>query len=89
MKSGDSVKLSGEGSSDPDNDQLKYHWIHYKEVGTLPSHQFKMENTDQMFTLFTAPKIEKVKTMHFILEVTDDGVPSLARYQRVIVNVFP
>ena len=29
------------------------------------------------------------KTMHFILEVEDDGLPSLTRYQRVIISVLP
>ena len=89
VKSGDVVKLSGVGSSDPDNNQLKYHWIHYQEAGTLPGRGLKMEHADQMVASFTAPKVDKVKTMHFILEVTDDGTPSLTRYQRVIVNVVP
>jgi hypothetical protein len=26
---------------------------------------------------FTAPDVDKVKTMHFILEVTDEGIPNL------------
>ena len=52
-------------------------------------YKLKMENSDQMAVTFIAPKSDKAKTMHFILEVTDDGAPSLTRYQRVIVNVLP
>ncbi|WP_373550289.1 hypothetical protein [Haliscomenobacter sp.] len=29
------------------------------------------------------------ETLHIILAVTDNGVPALTRYQRVIVTVFP
>jgi len=60
-------------------------------IHELQIHQIELEmqNKDQMIASFTAPKVDKVKTMHFILEVTDDGIPSLTRYERVIVNVIP
>jgi hypothetical protein len=37
----------------------------------------------------TAPKVDKPETLHFILQVTDKGTPSLTRYKRVIVTVEP
>jgi hypothetical protein len=37
----------------------------------------------------TAPKVEKPETLHFILRVTDKGNPSLSRYKRIIVTVYP
>jgi hypothetical protein len=37
----------------------------------------------------TAPKVEKPETLHFILRVTDKGRPSLSRYKRIIVTVYP
>ena len=89
VKSGESVNLSAKGSSDPDEDELTYHWIHYQEVGTLNDYRLKMEDSEQVAVTFVAPKTDKAKTMHFIVEVTDDGAPSLTRYQRVIVNVLP
>jgi hypothetical protein len=39
-------------------------------------------------TLIT-PKVEQPETIHLILKVTDNGKPSLTRYQRVILVVFP
>jgi hypothetical protein len=48
-----------------------------------------MKNPEKSEMTFVAPKTDIVRTMHFILEVTDDGKPSLTRYQRVIVNVIP
>ena len=89
VKSGETVNLNAKGSSDPDKDELMYRWIHYQEVGTLNDYKLKLENSDKMEATFAAPKSDKAKTMHFILEVTDNGEPSLTRYQRVIVNVLP
>ncbi|WP_198513443.1 DUF1593 domain-containing protein [Confluentibacter lentus] len=87
--SGDKVLLSGEGSIDPDGNKLCYQWIYYKEVGTLNANEFKLEDSNNKVTSFIAPNVASVKTMHFILAVTDDGSPSLTKYQRVIVNVLP
>lgn len=89
VKAGENVTLSGAGSSDPDDDALQYRWIYYQEAGTLNAYDFKLENPFHQVTTFTAPRTDKVKTMHFILEVTDNGRPSLTRYQRVIVNILP
>ena len=89
VKSGETLTLSGAGSTDPDGNKLQFHWIFYKEAGTLNAADFKLEAPNQQLITFTAPKTSLAKTMHFILEVTDDGVPSLTRYQRVIVNVIP
>ncbi len=89
VRSGDTVTLSGAGSSDPDDDELHYRWIFYPEVGTLNASRFKLEGGNKQRVTFTAPRTNKAKTMHFILQVTDNGQPSLTRYQRVIVNVMP
>lgn len=89
VKAGETVTLSAVGSSDPDDNDLTYRWIFYQEVGTLNAAGFKLEQSNQEVTTFKAPSTDKVKTMHFILEVTDNGQPRLTRYQRVIVNVRP
>jgi hypothetical protein len=89
VKSGQIVELSSKGSKDPDGDKLMYNWIYYREVGTLNAYELEVKNSNQQKASFRAPQVDKVKTMHFILEVTDDGLPRLTRYQRVIVNVLP
>jgi len=88
-KSGELITLDASNSTDPDNDSLNYRWIYYKEVGTLIRHEIEIKNLDSSKINFIAPEVDEGKTIHFILEVEDDGVPSLTRYQRVIISVLP
>ncbi|NND09237.1 MAG: DUF1593 domain-containing protein [Saprospiraceae bacterium] len=90
VQAGEKVTLIGT-ATDPDGNSLSYEWIHYKEVGTLNASRrnwMELEHADQAVTSFTAPEVARVKTAHLILAVTDDGEPSLTRYQRVIVNIL-
>lgn len=96
-KPGERVDLSAEGSSDPDGDQLTYNWFYYGEVGTFTvssartGQPVKIENADKANAWFTVPikRVLRNGTMHIILAVTDQGIPPLTRYQRVIVTVIP
>ena len=45
------------------------------------------ENVDGVYIV--APEVEKPKTAHFILKLSDKGSPPLARYKRIIVDVVP
>lgn len=89
-KSSENVTLSGEGSTDPDGNNLSYEWIYYREAGTYSGSRLPViTNRKQKVASVTAPKVDKPETMHFILVVTDNGTPALTRYQRVILTVFP
>jgi len=89
-KSGEKILLSAAGSSDPDGDSLHYHWSHYREPGTYASvESVKIKNADKKSASFIAPKVEKAETLHVILRLSDNGKPSLTRYQRVIVSLRP
>jgi hypothetical protein len=88
VKSGEPVRLSAEGSKDPDGDKLSYHWIYYREPSTYLG-MIKFEVDSMQKVDFEAPKVEKEVTLHFILSVRDTGLPELTRYQRVIVTVLP
>ena len=93
VKLGERVNLSAEGSIDPDGNQLSYKWFYYGEPGSLAiatartGDPLKIEGADQVNASFTLTKCSKLGTMHIILAVTDNGSPSLTRYQRVIVTV--
>ncbi len=91
VHSGEKINLSGKGSTDPDGDKLSYQWIVYYEAGTvnLNRRTFKLENANSQEISFIAPSTDKAATLHCVLQVTDNGSPSLTRYQRVIINVMP
>lgn len=94
---GEEVRLSAEGSSDPDGDALSYQWFYYSEAGTLVSSSstsgqpVPIKDFDQVEASFTVPTRRVMPpglgTMHIILTVTDHGTPRLTRYRRVIVEV--
>lgn len=81
---GEKVNMSAEGSHDPDGDNLFFHWYNYKEAGNFDQ-VIDVESADCAAASFTAPK--QACTLHFILEVTDDGAPSMTSYARIIVHV--
>jgi hypothetical protein len=90
VKSGDTVPLSAEGSKDPDGNALTYQWQYYREVGTFDSTRpIEIKDNSSKNASFVAPTVKTPETLHIILVVTDNGVPALTRYQRVIVTVFP
>lgn len=90
VKSGEKVSLSAEGSKDPDGNALSYEWMYYREVGTYESSRpIGIDNRTMKAASFTAPSVTLPETIHIILAVTDNGLPALTRYQRVIVTVFP
>jgi hypothetical protein len=83
---GSTVELSANGSSDPDNNALKYVWSFYKEPGTYGG-SLKVANCSSSTATVPIPPDAAGKTIHVILELHDDGVPSLCAYRRVIINV--
>lgn len=90
VKAGEPFFLDAKGTVDPDGDALSYVWMQYREAGTYPGNiSFRPYAANMYRVPFTAPKVESAKTIHFILKVTDKGVPALSRYKRVIVTVTP
>ncbi len=89
VKSGEGFTLDAFNTSDPDGDALSFLWFHYPEPGTYnkPIPVNGAENVHMVN--YTAPKVEKEVTTHFILKVTDKGSPPLSRYKRVIVTILP
>lgn len=89
VKSGQRFLLDARGTTDPDGDSLSYWWMYYPEAGTYRGN-IAIEGAPNIWHVhFTAPKVEKPETAHFILRVTDKGTPTLTRYQRVIVTIVP
>lgn len=89
VKSGKGFTLSAFKSFDPDEDNLSFLWFNYPEAGSYKK-QIKVNGAENVYkAYFTAPKVDKKETAHFILKVTDKGEPQLTRYKRVIVSIEP
>lgn len=84
---GTGVKLSAQGTHDPDGDKISYHWWQYEEADTYKG-TVEIHNAEQQDASFTVPGNAGIgETVHIICEVTDDGTPSLTRYQRVVIEI--
>jgi hypothetical protein len=90
VKSGEQFHLSAAGTTDPDGDSMSYWWFQYAEAGTYKGTiSFRPYSPNLYDIPVTAPVVDSVQTIHFILKVTDKGTPALTRYKRVIVTVTP
>lgn len=89
VKSGESFTLDAFDTTDPDGDGLSFLWFNYPEAGTYKK-LIKVNGAENVYKAnYTAPKVDKQETAHFILKVKDKGEPQLSRYKRVIVNILP
>ena len=85
VKVGDTVSISAVGTTDPDGNGLTYRWWQYEEVDSSETKVcITSSNAEQ--ASFVVPN-EPGKQIHVILEVNDNGTPSLVRYQRVVCNI--
>ncbi|MDX8338942.1 DUF1593 domain-containing protein [Draconibacterium sp. IB214405] len=83
---GDLITLWGR-ATDPDNDELTYRWWNYVEAGTYPQ-KVEVKSAAQKQIKLRIPDDAKTgETIHMILEVSDDGSPSLTRFQRVVIHI--
>ncbi|MFM2363981.1 MAG: hypothetical protein RLZZ316_2883 [Bacteroidota bacterium] len=90
VKSGETIRLSAAGTTDPDGDSMSYLWFAYKEAGTYKGAVSFRPYAPNLYEIpFTAPVVEHEQTIHFILKVTDKGTPALTSYKRVIVTIKP
>lgn len=82
---GETIRING-NVSDPDKDKVSIKWWQF-QVGTYPG-KIDISNANTAHVKVSVPKDAiSGQTIHMILEVTDDGSPSLTAYQRVIIIV--
>lgn len=84
--SGERVQLSAAGSTDPDGDRLDYVWWFYPEAGDTPP-TVTIEGDGTQNASLIIPEVGLPSELHIILEVRDDGEPSLRSYRRVVIRV--
>ncbi|EGF25686.1 protein containing DUF1593 [Rhodopirellula baltica WH47] len=86
VEAGASVSLSAKGTSDPDNNAISYSWSIYQEPSTYKGN-VSVANASSETAKVSVPKDAAGKTVHVILEIHDDGLPSLHAYRRMILEV--
>jgi hypothetical protein len=87
-QAGETVRLSADGSSDPDKSELDYRWFVYPEAGTFQK-EVGLTSTNANATSFVAPNVGGPVSIHVVLEVTDAGTPRLSSFRRAIINANP
>jgi len=85
VSEGEKVMLSAKGSHDPDQDQLSFNYFVYREAGNY-SGELLLENPSGEELQFIMPELASGQELHIILEVKDNGTPSLSSYRRVILT---
>lgn len=86
LSPGQLVVLDASPSTDPDNNVLSYSWWQYFEADNAKTKLNIENNTSMDKASFITPD-EPGKQLHVILEVTDNGVPALTSYKRLIFNI--
>lgn len=82
---GEKVRLNGD-ISDPDGNAISMRWWQFR-VGTYPKEVSIANSTSAQTEVDIPNDAVSGQTIHVILEATDDGSPSITRYQRVVITV--
>lgn len=81
---GQKIRLNG-FVKDPDGNMVSVKWYQF-EMGTY-SGKINIQNSGSLQSELVIPDdIQPKQTIHIILEATDNGSPSLTRYQRVVIT---
>ena len=87
VAAGPSVEVDAADSSDPDGDGLSYSWWVFEESSSYIGPVTIQGNSSASATVEVPSSDAEGQNMHVILELSDDGSPSLTAYRRVILNV--
>ncbi|MCW5964906.1 MAG: hypothetical protein KIT83_12780 [Bryobacterales bacterium] len=80
------IRLSAAGSTHPDSHALTYKCYHYPEAGTFRG-TLTVQTGDSPDAQIDIPPDARPGTAHIILEVKDNGNPSLWSYRCVIIDI--
>lgn len=83
---GSTIALDASGTTDSAGEKLTYQWFVYPEPGTYQRNLI-IRRADSPQSHLPLPSDAAGKSIHVILQVTDNGTPPLTRYRRVIVKV--
>lgn len=84
--SGKVIRLDSSKSYDPDGDAMTYRWSYYKEASSFDG-DVTLDNASGSICEIGIPADASGKTIHIVLELTDNGSPALTSYRRVVLHV--
>jgi hypothetical protein len=80
------VPLSG-SATDPDGNAVTWNWWEYTDADTYAG-KITIDNANTSEASFVVPADAKPgDTIHVIMDVKDQGTPSISRYQRIVITV--
>jgi hypothetical protein len=85
-KAGTTLTFDASKSKDPDGNLLDYKWFVYNEPSTYKG-TVTVEKSSASTCKVLVPSDASGKTIHIILEITDNGNPALTAYKRIVINV--
>ena len=82
---GKKVGLNASASTDIDGDPLSYKWFHYVEASSYKK-PLSIADPHSPLLSFKVPEDLGEKAIHLVLEVRDQGTPSLVAYRRIVIQ---
>ena len=84
---GQTIKLDATASTDPDGDDLDFHWWIYQEAGTY-SDELSLPDDSADSTTLAIPDDAHGSELHVILTVRDRSeIVPMYDYRRIVISV--
>ena len=84
-KPGEDITLDASRSFDPDGNEFTFHWFRYETADSYKG-TFEIIEPSNSIQQITIPKDINIDNIHIVLEMRDNGEPSLVTYRRVILD---
>ncbi len=81
------IHLSAAETYDPDGNDFRVNWYQHEETGTYSGRIAIVDDSEKKSSFIVPKDAHQGETIHVICAVTDNGIPALTRYQRVIIEI--